>query len=197
MYKRQKWKHPHKLDRSLQPHFHQGPADLNSDESLIAVTINTDLQFPDRKDKEHNYTLGIYFSKFNGEQWSEYEPFPYNSRDYNIAHPLFYNDTTLIFVSDKTEDNLGGSDLFVSHFIDGKWSTPKNMGPKINSNRDEKFPTSNKLGILYFSSNRVGTRNYDIFYSYKDAKEQWNGAIKYDEINTGCLLYTSPSPRDA
>ncbi len=180
----EKWKHPHKLDRSLQPHFHQGPADLNSDESLLAVTINTDLQFPDRKSKEHNYTLGIYFSKFNGELWSEYEPFPYNSKDYNIAHPLFYNDTTLIFVSDKTEDNLGGSDLFISHYINGEWSVPKNMGPNINSANDEKFPTSNKLGILYFSSNRPKTRNYDIFYSYRDLKNQWTNAIKYDEINT-------------
>ena len=49
----------------------------------------------------------------------------------------------------------GGLDLYESIYVDGKWSSPQNLGPSINTPFDEfgmVFNPNGKTG--YFSSNR-------------------------------------------
>ncbi len=86
-----------------------------------------------------------------------------------------FNDKTILFAS-KRPGGYGGYDLYVTYFIDGNWSKPKNMGPDINSEYNEISPSiSNDGNILYFSSDRVESfGGYDVFKStYDSSSESW------------------------
>lgn len=84
----------------------------------------------------------------------------------SVGHPcLTPDDDVLIFASDMP-GGYGGIDLWYSTYNKRakSWSSPKNMGPEINTAGDEMFPTMGEDGTLYFSSNgHVGMGGLDIF----------------------------------
>lgn len=93
----------------------------------------------------------------------------------SIGHPCIIDDQYLVFVSDAKEidgqKSYGGKDLWYVEYDrktkswDGKDCKIKNMGPQVNSYRDELFPTySPNEKIFYFSSNgHKGIGGLDIF----------------------------------
>jgi hypothetical protein len=79
----------------------------------------------------------------------------------------------MIFTSNRP-GGLGGYDLYYSMFKNGKWSSPVNLGPKINTSSDEYRPVigfnpdfTNKY--LMFSSNRTGGKGgFDLYFTGVD-----------------------------
>jgi len=66
------------------------------------------------------------------------------------------------------DSTRGGSDIFVSKWVNGKWSEPENLGSEINSEDDEVYPFVSSDGKLYFSSTGQGSiGGYDVFVSEK------------------------------
>jgi hypothetical protein len=81
-----------------------------------------------------------------------YNPLSFNSEDYSVGHPAISADgKKLIFSSDKP-GGLGGSDLYVSELIDGKWSNPVSLGTEVNTFGNEVFPFLANDSTLFFSS---------------------------------------------
>lgn len=80
----------------------------------------------------------------------------------------------LFFVSDRNE-GLGGTDIWFSVNIDGKWSQPINAGDSINSRCDELSPFVTKDGkkLLFSSAGHKTVGGYDIF-SVSISDEFWN-----------------------
>jgi hypothetical protein len=91
-----------------------------------------------------------------------------NSTD-NDKCPYIYR-KVLVFASDRP-DGYGGYDLYYSVFKNGKWGTPVNFGPFVNSSSDEYRPVlsgdedfSNMF--LIFSSNRPGgLGGFDLYFA--------------------------------
>ncbi|MBP7731265.1 MAG: PD40 domain-containing protein [Bacteroidales bacterium] len=87
---------------------------------------------------------------------------------YNDKAP-FVNKNIMFFCSDRL-DGLGGYDIYYSVFKNGKWSSPFNPGPPINSSYDEFRPViithqdfSNQA--IIFSSNRPGGKGgFDLYF---------------------------------
>lgn len=76
----------------------------------------------------------------------------------------------MVFASDRP-GGMGGFDLYYSVMKNGKWSSPVNMGPRINTSADEYRPvlgynqgfTNN---FLIFSSNRPGGKGgFDLYFT--------------------------------
>jgi hypothetical protein len=76
----------------------------------------------------------------------------------------------MVFASNRP-GGLGGYDLYYSVFRNGNWSSPVNLGPRINSSSDEFRPvigygpdfTNN---YLMFSSNRPGGKGgFDLYFT--------------------------------
>lgn len=82
---------------------------------------------------------------------------PSSNANYDTSALLSPDGTILIFGSDDRYDGYGGSDIYYSKKVGNTWSTPKNMGPIVNSYRSEGSPSFSPDGkYFYFSSNRSG-----------------------------------------
>ena len=74
----------------------------------------------------------------------------------------------MVFTSNRP-GGLGGYDLYYSVFRNGKWSSPVNLGPRINTASDEYRPIigydpdfTNQF--MMFSSNRPGGKGgFDLY----------------------------------
>jgi tetratricopeptide (TPR) repeat protein len=53
--------------------------------------------------------------------------------------PTISRDGKRLYFSSKGHDNMGGYDIFVSHFINGKWSKPINLRYPFNTTDDDVF----------------------------------------------------------
>lgn len=63
----------------------------------------------------------------------------------------------ILAITDHPE-GFGGDDLYVSYFRNGSWTTPRNLGPAVNTPEYEYGPTLSPDGeYLYFSSHRNGS----------------------------------------
>lgn len=87
------------------------------------------------------------------------------------------NDGKRIFFSANMKGTLGGKDLWmVEKEESGKWSAPKNLGPKVNTKFDEDFPTlwHNGKTLFFASQGHTSIGGYDIFMSYQgDPSQEW------------------------
>ena len=66
--------------------------------------------------------------------------------------PISNDGKTLYFVAEM-EGGFGGYDIYSCSYDRRKksWGDPKNLGEKINTTGDEKFPYISKSGALFFS----------------------------------------------
>ena len=123
----------------------------------------------------------IYMSQLDGTDWDKGKAL---NSEINLAgctntQPFMAKNSNgneiLYFVSDR-EGGKGGLDIWYSAMNKkGEFSTPKNAGNKINSDRDERSPFfDSKTNTLYFSSDGwIGMGGLDIF------KAQSSGPEKY------------------
>lgn len=94
--------------------------------------------------------------------------------------PFFYNDTLLFFASNRV-GGYGGSDIYKTSLRNGRWSTPVNLGPDINTAYDETTPFMARDGhTLFYSSNdsKKSIGGLDIFKSfYVEDTKRWTKAL--------------------
>ena len=125
------------------------------------------------------YSGGIFVDTFQQADQRSLRSDPFSGPMYGEVGdrcPHFANDTVLIFSSTQG-GGYGGYDLYQSILRDGRWSTPRNLGPDINSAFDETSPFLARDGrTLYFSSNdsKKSIGGMDVFRSQFDtATLQW------------------------
>ncbi|UPZ17881.1 OmpA family protein [Flavobacterium humidisoli] len=120
-----------------------------------------------KKDNRGNpiIILKIYKSIMDGENWSVPVELPFNSNEYNVAHPALSPDGKYLFFASNMPGTLGQSDLFfVELKSDGSYSAPKNLGSIINTEGRETFPFITEANELYFSSDgHPGLGGLDVF----------------------------------
>jgi outer membrane protein OmpA-like peptidoglycan-associated protein len=104
--------------------------------------------------------------------WFKPIDLPLNDDNYNCVHPSLSPDgTKLFFASDKLEGSYGGYDLYVVDREDNgngriTWGKPRNLGPNINTDRNDIYPFISYQGTLFYSSNGRSNSlgNYDLYY---------------------------------
>lgn len=152
-----------KFSNKINTKYHEAAVSFTLDGNTMYFTRNNFRRKLRRDDAGINH-LKIYVSKNLGGEWSEPRELPFNSDAYSTGHPALSPDgKKLYFVSDMP-GSLGETDIYVVDVLDGgQYSEPKNLGPKINTDRREMFPfISNKR--LYFSSDgRIGLGGLDVY----------------------------------
>lgn len=117
-----------------------------------------------------NTTGDIYYSELlsTDSSWTEAQkmPRPINTSYFEGSASITADGNTLFFISERP-NGLGLGDIYVSTKTGENWSTPKNLGPIVNTEEDEKFVFIHPSGrTLYFASEGHQTMgSYDIFKS--------------------------------
>ena len=122
----------------------------------------------------------IYVCKKEGKEWSK--PFnigpPVNSNGWESQPSISADGHTLYFVS-SMPGGQGGTDIWKSTLQEGgSWSKPVNLGPKVNTARNEQSPFIHADGkTLYFASEGwPGLGRSDVFISRLDDAGNWKEA---------------------
>jgi tetratricopeptide (TPR) repeat protein len=131
----------------------------------------------------------LYITSNKSGSWSNPVPIPgfVNSEYWEGSACLNYNNSLLIFSSNRP-GGYGGRDLYYSKKLPtGIWGKPINMGPNINSKYDEDAPFLFFDGkTLYYSTNGENSiGGYDIVYSTKINDSTWSKPVNVGlKINT-------------
>ena len=137
--------------------YHAGRVDF-SENGIIAVA---GLEQNNRKKSKWNTLLFAY--KDERGNYSNWESLLQEQGEYHNVDPSLSEDGTTVFFSSNRSGGYGGYDLYETNFIDGKWEQPVNLGPKVNTKADERYPYFHQDVYLYFSSNDMGYGGYDIY----------------------------------
>lgn len=174
----------------------------NRDEYLPAMTVdNENMFFTRRKVLDsfthfrddayyYRYNEDLMLSKWDGNKWTEAIDIPgqVNTKDNEGGMAVAPDGSFLIFTGCERPDGLGSCDLFISFFMEGKWTKPVNMGAPINTRFKETQPSISFDGrSVYFSSNRKGSLGgLDIWVSTRD--DNWNFS---EPVNLGSSINTT------
>ena len=149
------WSAAKKVGQGLNTFKHDAP---------LYISLDGRKLFFYRTDK-YNST-DIYFIEYKDTAWTSPKSMggKINSPSWETGACLSPDGNTFYFSSDRP-GGFGGMDIYYSVNTDKGWSTPKNLGPEINTEWDEEAPYLLPDGkTLYFSNN--GYRSiggFDIF----------------------------------
>lgn len=142
--------------------YHLGD-DINSDasESYASMTRRGDIYFM-KEDPNGEGSSDIFVSRLINGKYTTPESIgsPINTTN-RESNPFISADESFIIYFSSDSAGYGEVDLFISFFDGVVWSTPRNMGPKINSVEAEFCPFFHeKQGRLYFARQRKQQNRY-------------------------------------
>lgn len=171
--KKGKWSEPYPLDNNINSPHNEGAAVLNGKMNQIYFTRC-------KSDKNKNYGCDIMTARKVGQNWGEPSVIPLKPEEgkevFTVGHPAITEDESMMIFAGDIPGGQGGRDLWVTTYDrrSKSWSTPKNLGPEINTADDEMFPYLHDNGNLYFSSNgHKGMGGLDMFVAEKKGEMEW------------------------
>ena len=142
---------------------HDGPLTVTPSGNVMVYTSNWSKEKrPKGKDVEIN--LLLYYSFRQNDVWSKPVSVPFNSFDWSNQHGFFDEKDSVLYFSSNKPGGQGSFDIWKSAYKAGTWSDPVNLGPNVNTPKDEVFPSMSPDGTFFFSSNGwPGLGGLDIF----------------------------------
>jgi len=146
--------------------FNESTAVFTKDGNTMYFTRNNYVNHRLGTDVENTILLKILrATKDSNGEWGNVVELPFNSDDYNVAHPALSPDEKFLYFASDMKGSLGESDIYRVEILgDNQYGTPENLGDIINTSGRESFPFVSKNNILYYSSDGIpGLGGLDIF----------------------------------
>lgn len=171
-----------RFGNKLNSKFNESTPVFTKDGKTVYFTRNNYLS-KKGKDKEGVTLLKIYKATLEGDTWSNITELPFNSNDYNVAHPALSADEKTLYFASNMPGTLGQSDLFkVAINDDGTFGAPQNLGNLINTEGRETFPFVSVENELYFASDgHPGLGGLDLFVSKPEKDASYKDALNVGE----------------
>jgi outer membrane protein OmpA-like peptidoglycan-associated protein len=176
-----RWDVPEEISKAINTTNNEGTCSISADgRTLVFTACNR----PDSYG-----SCDLYISHKEGKEWSQPVNLGQlvNSREWESQPSLSADGHTLYFASDR-KGGQGKRDIWVSHLDEKKqWTTPRNLGPVINTPDEENAPFIHANGrTLFYSSNGpAGMGGFDIFIAQK-IDTNWTQPVNIGyPINTG------------
>ena len=155
-----------KLKGRINRFYNESSAIFTKDGKTMYFTRNNHLANQVKTDSLENVLLKIYKAKYNGKRWVDIEELPFNSNQYNCAHPALSPDEDYLYFSSDMPGTKGESDLYRVSISDNTYGTPENLGAQINTLGRDTFPFITSDNVLIFSSDyRKGQGGLDLYYT--------------------------------
>ncbi|BAV94990.1 OmpA family protein [Ichthyobacterium seriolicida] len=152
------WTIPVSIGDNINTEFHEGVTSWNQETKTIYYTECVPY--------EENDKCGIYSRVYNDGIWSEKKLVFSPDSVWVAGHPTISKDGKTLYFSSDTKGSIGGKDIFkITHDpLTDEWGNVRNLGGLINTDKDEYYPSVDKNGDLYFSSDgRPGFGGFDIY----------------------------------
>jgi outer membrane protein OmpA-like peptidoglycan-associated protein len=108
--------------------------------------------------------LRLYSSKLANGKFSTITELSFNDKNYNYIHPAVSADGNTLYFASDMPGGYGALDIYkTTRNADGTWSTPINLGEKVNTTEQEGFPFLIGDKLYFSSKGHVGFGGYDIF----------------------------------
>ena len=146
--------------------FNESTAVFTKDGKTVYFTRNNYVNKKLGTDKDDTILLKILrATKGSDGEWGNVVEVPFNSDQYNVAHPALSPDEKYLYFASDMGGTLGGSDIFRVEILgDNKYGKPENLGNLINTPGRESFPFISKNNVMYYSSDGFpGLGGLDIF----------------------------------
>jgi outer membrane protein OmpA-like peptidoglycan-associated protein len=153
---------------NIRTRFHEGPVAFSNDLKQIYFTRTNISNGQNVLGADARTSMKIYIADKGADDWENVRQLPFCSDDYSVMSPTLSPDNMeLIFMSDMP-GGFGGMDLYISDKYAGVWSTPVNLGPVINTSKNEALPYWHENNVLFFASDgHPGKGKLDIFGSFR------------------------------
>lgn len=156
------------VSKRINSKYHDADLTFTKDLSTVYFTRNNYLNKKFKKDTLGRNLNQLYKATIDAKgNWTVHQ-MPFNNDNYQTGHPaLSPNEDKLYFISDMP-GGIGETDIYVVDILEnGSYSTPKNLGPSINTEGKEMFPHLDANNLLYFASNGYaeGVGGLDIYVS--------------------------------
>ena len=155
--------------------FYDGPLSFNSLGNVVYFTRSNLKKGKPILGRDGKVKLKIYTAKLNTAKgvWQNIQELPFNSNDFDCMHPSVSFDGQRLYFASNRPGGKGGFDLYISILQKDKWSEPANLGPTVNTSKDDIFPFIHPDNTLYFASKGYKAfGGVDIFWT-KKMSEGW------------------------
>ena len=174
------WEIPRILSKEITSGFNDGPVTFNEKMNIIYYSRNNSIKNSMRNIADTSNKLGIYSAELIGGIWTNIKPFKYNDPRYSFGTPSLSPDGERIYFASDMPGGLGGMDLYYCDRRDSDWVQPVNLGPVINTPKNESFPFAAKYGKLFFASDgHNGFGGKDLYYT-SEVNGVWISPVHLD-----------------
>lgn len=200
---------PKYFQRRFNSRWHDGPIAFSGDGKTCALTRN----MAHDPDESGIRNLGLFLSTFDGEQWGELVPFPFNDSTCSVGHAAFNHDGSILYFASDRPGGRGGTDIWRAELHAGRWEAPRPVY-SVNTEGDELFPYFlESAGVLLFASDgHVGLGGLDLFAAKQKAEAFFKiknlgmpintasddfGIVMDDDMQAGYFCSNRPAPDKA
>ncbi|WP_298346061.1 OmpA family protein [uncultured Algibacter sp.] len=158
-----------KLKGKVNSVYHDGPITITKDGKTMYFSRTDFIKNVLGRNGEGISNLKIYKASLINGKWKNIKELPFNSNHFSNGHPALSPDGSKLYFASDRSGGIGGSDIYYVEINNGDYSKPKNLGPIINTNKNERFPFVNSEGALFFSSDgHPGLGLLDVFGTVSD-----------------------------
>jgi len=174
------WSHPRILAKEITTAFNDGPATFNENGNIMYYSRNNSIENSLRNISDTSNKLGIYSAELIDGFWANIKPFTFNNPLYSFCTQALTPDGERIYFSSDMPGGSGGMDLYYCDKRNNDWDKPVNLGPVINTQKNESFPFACKYGKLFFASDgHKGFGGKDLFYT-QEINGEWIVPVHLD-----------------
>lgn len=145
--------------------------DSKDNEGTIAFTPDENKVFFTQSTKENPSVYKLYTADLDvnsDKYWTNIKELKLMDDQFSIETPFVSNDGKKLYFASNIPGGYGGFDLYEVAILDnGSLGAPMNLGSKINTKEDEKFPfISDDSKYIFFSSKgHTNMGGFDVFRS--------------------------------
>lgn len=162
---------------------------IGSDGDMVPTGLSSDGNSLLLIKRSGNDKGDIYLSKKTDNIWGPASKLGENvNTSRNEDHASFSADGKTIYFSSNRRGGMGGLDLYKSSLLeDGTWGKAENLGPHLNTSKDETavFSVEGGKKLIFSSKGHYNMGGYDLFYVQLKEDGKWGNVINYGyPINT-------------
>lgn len=149
---------------------HEGTVAFSPDGNTMYFSRESYFEGDYEKDNANKNKLSVFYlykTTKNGDLWEDAEPLQsINNNNYSVSAPAISADGKTLYFHSDMPGGYGLFDIYKATINnDGTLGKAENLGNKINTEGQDRFPFITNDGTLYFSSDgHLGLGGLDVFY---------------------------------